>query len=119
MPISSTAIIFAAPSPPIWRRPPITAKKSPPQSPATICLACSFTPKRASATDWRCSNAFSTEPIEKMSLIIFPAIDLKGGQVVRLAEGDLDRATVIAHDQSGRAELCSHHKPPQLHLPHL
>ena len=27
-------------------------------------------------------------------LIIFPAIDLKGGQVVRLAEGDMDRATI-------------------------
>ncbi len=29
-----------------------------------------------------------------MTLIVFPAIDLKGGQVVRLAEGDMDRATV-------------------------
>ena len=29
-----------------------------------------------------------------MSLIIFPAIDLKGGNVVRLAEGDMDRATI-------------------------
>ena len=27
-------------------------------------------------------------------MIVFPAIDLKGGQVVRLAEGDMDRATV-------------------------
>ena len=29
-----------------------------------------------------------------MSLIVFPAIDLKGGKVVRLSEGDMDRATV-------------------------
>ena len=27
-------------------------------------------------------------------MIVFPAIDLKGGQVVRLAEGDMDRATI-------------------------
>ncbi|MEY4952328.1 MAG: hypothetical protein RL299_752, partial [Pseudomonadota bacterium] len=27
-------------------------------------------------------------------MIVFPAIDLKGGQVVRLAEGDMARATI-------------------------
>ena len=31
-------------------------------------------------------------------LTIFPAIDLKAGQVVRLAEGDMDRATVYGDD---------------------
>ena len=38
-----------------------------------------------------------------MSIIIFPAIDLKGGQVVRLAEGDMDRATVYGDDPAGQA----------------
>ena len=38
-----------------------------------------------------------------MSLIVFPAIDLKGGQVVRLAEGDMDRATVYADDPAAQA----------------
>ncbi len=38
-----------------------------------------------------------------MSLIVFPAIDLKGGQVVRLAEGDMDRATVYADDPADQA----------------
>lgn len=38
-----------------------------------------------------------------MSLIVFPAIDLKGGQVVRLAEGDMARATVYAEDPAGQA----------------
>ena len=37
-------------------------------------------------------------------MIIFPAIDLKGGQVVRLAEGDMDRATVYADDPAAQAE---------------
>ena len=36
-------------------------------------------------------------------MIVFPAIDLKGGQVVRLAEGDMDRATVYADDPAGQA----------------
>ena len=31
-------------------------------------------------------------------MLIFPAIDLRGGQVVRLSEGDYDRMTVYASD---------------------
>lgn len=38
-----------------------------------------------------------------MSLIVFPAIDLKGGQVVRLAEGDMARATVYGDDPVAQA----------------
>lgn len=38
-----------------------------------------------------------------MSLIVFPAIDLKGGQIVRLAEGDMDRATVYGDDPAAQA----------------
>jgi phosphoribosylformimino-5-aminoimidazole carboxamide ribotide isomerase len=38
-------------------------------------------------------------------MIIFPAIDLKGGQCVRLAEGDMNRATVYADDPSAQASL--------------
>ncbi len=37
------------------------------------------------------------------SLIVFPAIDLKGGQVVRLAEGDMARATVYGDDPAAQA----------------
>ncbi len=38
-----------------------------------------------------------------MSLIVFPAIDLKGGQIVRLAEGDMDRATIYGDDPAAQA----------------
>jgi phosphoribosylformimino-5-aminoimidazole carboxamide ribotide isomerase len=38
-----------------------------------------------------------------MALTIYPAIDLKAGQVVRLAEGDMDRATIYADDPAGQA----------------
>jgi len=37
-------------------------------------------------------------------VIVFPAIDLKAGQVVRLAEGDMKRATVYADDPAAQAE---------------
>lgn len=40
-------------------------------------------------------------------MIIFPAIDLKGGQVVRLAEGDMARATVYADDPAAQARAFS------------
>lgn len=36
-------------------------------------------------------------------MIVFPAIDLKGGEVVRLAEGDMSRATVYGADPAQRA----------------
>ena len=38
-------------------------------------------------------------------MIIFPAIDLKGGQCVRLAEGDMNRATVYSDDPAAQAAL--------------
>ncbi|MBY8829253.1 1-(5-phosphoribosyl)-5-[(5-phosphoribosylamino)methylideneamino]imidazole-4-carboxamide isomerase [Hephaestia mangrovi] len=36
-------------------------------------------------------------------LIVFPAIDLKQGKVVRLAEGDMDRATIYGDDPASQA----------------
>jgi phosphoribosylformimino-5-aminoimidazole carboxamide ribotide isomerase len=42
-----------------------------------------------------------------MSLIVFPAIDLKAGQVVRLAEGDMDRATVYGDNPAAQARAFS------------
>lgn len=36
-------------------------------------------------------------------MIVFPAIDLKSGQVVRLAEGDMDRATVYGDNPAAQA----------------
>ena len=36
-------------------------------------------------------------------MIVFPAIDLKGGEVVRLAEGDMDRATIYGDNPGEQA----------------
>ncbi|WP_010183281.1 1-(5-phosphoribosyl)-5-[(5-phosphoribosylamino)methylideneamino]imidazole-4-carboxamide isomerase [Sphingomonas sp. PAMC 26605] len=51
-----------------------------------------------------------------MTLIIFPAIDLKGGQVVRLAEGDMDRATVYGDDPARQAMLFAEQGAEYLHV---
>jgi phosphoribosylformimino-5-aminoimidazole carboxamide ribotide isomerase len=51
-----------------------------------------------------------------MSLIVFPAIDLKGGQVVRLAEGDMDRATVYGDDPAAQAVLFAAAGSDYLHV---
>jgi phosphoribosylformimino-5-aminoimidazole carboxamide ribotide isomerase len=51
-----------------------------------------------------------------MSLIVFPAIDLKGGQVVRLAEGDMDRATIYGDDPAAQAMLFAEAGAEHLHV---
>jgi phosphoribosylformimino-5-aminoimidazole carboxamide ribotide isomerase len=50
------------------------------------------------------------------ALTIFPAIDLKGGQVVRLAEGDMNRATVYGDDPAGQALVFAAAGAEYLHL---
>ena len=49
-------------------------------------------------------------------MIIFPAIDLKGGQVVRLAEGDMDRATVYGDNPAAQALLFAEAGSQFLHV---
>ena len=50
------------------------------------------------------------------ALIVFPAIDLKGGQVVRLAEGDMARATVYGDDPAAQATLFAEAGSQFLHV---
>ena len=49
-------------------------------------------------------------------MIVFPAIDLKGGEVVRLAEGDMDRATVYGKDPAAQAMLFAQAGAEHLHV---
>ena len=49
-------------------------------------------------------------------MIVFPAIDLKGGQVVRLAEGDMARATVYGDDPAAQATLFAEAGSQYLHV---
>ena len=48
--------------------------------------------------------------------IVFPAIDLKAGQVVRLAEGDMARATVYGDDPAAQALLFAGAGAQHLHV---
>jgi phosphoribosylformimino-5-aminoimidazole carboxamide ribotide isomerase len=49
-------------------------------------------------------------------VIVFPAIDLKEGQVVRLAEGDMARATVYGDDPAAQAVLFAEAGAKFLHV---
>src|SRR5690606_10718084 len=55
--------------------------------------------RRALRSSLQPSNHGTTAP----AMIVFPAIDLKKGQVVRLAEGDMARATVYGDDPAAQA----------------
>lgn len=54
--------------------------------------------------------------MEALSLIVFPAIDLKGGQVVRLAEGDMARATVYGDDPAAQAMIFAEAGAEHVHV---
>src|SRR6478735_551246 len=99
--------------------------RSPPRSAATPYWACSSIPKRASITASPFSAASSTGGPDhhaftgrsvSLSLIVFPAIDLKNGQVVRLAEGDMDRATIYGDDPAAQAMLFADAGAQHLHV---
>ncbi len=49
-------------------------------------------------------------------MIVFPAIDLKAGQVVRLAEGDMARATVYGEDPAAQARSFAAAGASHLHV---
>jgi phosphoribosylformimino-5-aminoimidazole carboxamide ribotide isomerase len=49
-------------------------------------------------------------------VIVFPAIDLKNGQVVRLAEGDMDRATIYGDDPAAQAMRFADAGAQHLHM---
>src|SRR3546814_15861586 len=49
-------------------------------------------------------------------MIVFPAIDLKAGQVVRLAEVDMDRATVYGDNPAAQALIFAEAGAQHLHV---
>lgn len=54
--------------------------------------------------------------MEALSITVFPAIDLKGGKVVRLAEGDMDRATIYGDDPAEQARSFAGQGADYLHV---
>lgn len=51
-----------------------------------------------------------------MTMIVFPAIDLKAGEVVRLAEGDMNRVTVYGDNPAAQAMLFAEAGAQHLHV---
>ena len=51
-----------------------------------------------------------------MSITVYPAIDLKGGKVVRLSEGDMDRATTYNDDPVAQANVFHEQGADHLHV---
>ena len=51
-----------------------------------------------------------------MAITVYPAIDLKGGKVVRLAEGDMDRATIYGDDPAAQARTFADEGATWLHV---
>ena len=51
-----------------------------------------------------------------MPFTIYPAIDIKGGKVVRLSEGDMDRATTYADDPAEQARAFAKSGAEWLHV---
>ena len=49
-------------------------------------------------------------------MIVFPAIDLKQGQVVRLAEGDMARATIYGDNPAAQAQIFADAGAQHLHV---
>ncbi|MEL7445202.1 MAG: 1-(5-phosphoribosyl)-5-[(5-phosphoribosylamino)methylideneamino]imidazole-4-carboxamide isomerase [Pseudomonadota bacterium] len=49
-------------------------------------------------------------------MIVFPAIDLKGGEVVRLSEGDMERATIYGDDPAAQAMIFAEAGAEHLHV---
>jgi phosphoribosylformimino-5-aminoimidazole carboxamide ribotide isomerase len=50
------------------------------------------------------------------TVILFPAIDLKNGEAVRLQQGDMTRATVFSHDPAAQARAFAEQGFTHLHL---
>jgi phosphoribosylformimino-5-aminoimidazole carboxamide ribotide isomerase len=51
-----------------------------------------------------------------VTLIVFPAIDLKGGNVVRLSEGDMESATIYGDDPVAQAMAFAEAGAQHLHM---
>ena len=51
-----------------------------------------------------------------MSITVYPAIDLKGGKVVRLSEGDMDRATIYNDDPVAQANVFAEQGADHIHV---
>ena len=62
------------------------------------------------------SNKMTQTSTLSPALILYPAIDLKGGQCVRLKQGDMEQATVFNTDPADQARQFAEAGAQWLHL---
>src|SRR5690242_14788306 len=99
-------------SPPASLTPAITS--SSPAAKPTSHAASPMYPRARSSLLSDCAAPHRGLP--RAAMIVFPAIDLKDGQVVRLAEGDMARATVYGDDPAAQALLFADAGAEHLHV---
>jgi hypothetical protein len=73
-----------------------------------------FHPEKSQAYGLACSSAIPR--LAAHEITIYPAIDLKGGKVVRLAEGDMARATIYNDDPVAQANVFAECGADHLHV---
>ena len=80
--------------------PPIMAGRSPPSSARDNIAGTQFHPGKEPDARARADRQF---PEVERPMILFPAIDLKDGQCVRLRQGEMEQATVFNDDPAAQA----------------
>src|SRR5579864_6008845 len=101
--ISSTPITCDRKAPRRFSPPPIMAVRFQLLSGATISPAPNSIRKKARPRGSPFSNASCIGDREEGRVILFPAIDLKDGNCVRLRQGDMAQATIFNHDAAAQA----------------
>ena len=65
---------------------------------------------------WKCYNALSYQSVRSRKIEIIPAIDLRGGQCVRLYQGNYEQETVFSDDPLEVALKWQSLGAPRLHI---
>ena len=96
-----------------WSPPATTAARSSPPSSGDGLWATQFHPEKSGADGLRAPGQLRVPPCSLSAVMdLYPAIDLRGGRVVRLYQGDYDRETVYGDDPVAVAQALRRRRRP-------